>query len=78
MNPQVLGDFAQRFSLLQQVRAMYMSGKVAITEQKPVIIAKGRQLLHRVVGIVTNAPTMRVVNQSGKGIGDNIDVGRDM
>src|SRR5215469_105583 len=78
MKTQIFGDLAQCFSLPQQVCAMNMGGEVTVTEQEPVLIAIASQLLHRIVGIVANAPTVCFFNQSSERVGDDIDIGRDM
>ena len=75
METQVFGDLTESFPLFQQICTVNMGGKVAVTEQKPIIVAIGCQLLHGVIGIIANAPTMCFVNQSSQGVDDDIDIG---
>src|SRR5579884_2659683 len=57
---------------------MNMSGKVAVAEQEPILIAVAGQLLHRIVGVIANTPAVCGIDDTSQRIQNDIDIRRNV
>ena len=71
------GDIGQGLARAQSSRSLDMRSQISIPEGKPGLAAQSCQRGHEVPRFVAPAPPALRVIESGKGIHDRVEIGRD-